>query len=242
MTDRSASQVQHPSQAATLEWIVQEVVRRLQMRTSEERVAKTPAAQNTAGGGELVLEDRLVAWQTLRDRLDGVRKVVVPARAVITPRLRDELAQRGIVLVRQGDGTLAATAPLVLVDDTESVDLERWSRELKASAAERFTCRRRLLRWLEERLNLGEAAVWWTDRPASAVCRANQSGVPALAPCDTEQWRDALEEANIRCLVLDTRRWTRQPWRAWVNLLTDHVCRRARSSDEEHKPTRKEPL
>ena len=73
-----------------LEWIVQEVIRRL--RNSDG--ANPPAA------GELRLSDRVVTLAALKDRLSSVRRVVVPAKAVVTPAVRDELKARQIELVR----------------------------------------------------------------------------------------------------------------------------------------------
>jgi hypothetical protein len=74
-----------------LEWIVQEVIRRL--RAADGHAAPPPA-------GELRLSDRVVTLAALQDRLASVRRVVVPARAVVTPAVRDELKQRQIELVR----------------------------------------------------------------------------------------------------------------------------------------------
>ena len=75
-----------------LEWIVQEVIRRLQ-RTGDA----APAA-----GGELWLSDRVVTLAALKDRLTNVRRVVVTQRAVVTPAARDELNDRQIELIREG--------------------------------------------------------------------------------------------------------------------------------------------
>ena len=73
-----------------LEWIVQEVIRRLRPGDS----APTPAAN------ELRLSERVVTLALLKDRLVNVRRVVVPARAVVTPAVVDELKHRQIELVR----------------------------------------------------------------------------------------------------------------------------------------------
>ena len=73
-----------------LEWIVQEVVRRLR----QEGSSAPPAA------GELRLSERIVTLASLKDRIGNVRRVVVSAKAVVTPAVRDELNQRQIELVR----------------------------------------------------------------------------------------------------------------------------------------------
>ncbi len=73
-----------------LEWIVQEVIRRLQ-----QEVGAPPAAAS-----ELRLSDRVVTLASVKDRLASVRRVVVAARSIVTPAVRDELNQRQIELVR----------------------------------------------------------------------------------------------------------------------------------------------
>jgi len=73
-----------------LEWIVQEVIRRL----------RSLDGQQPAAASELRLTDKLVTWALLKDRLASVRRVVVPAKAVVTPAVRDELKSRQIELVR----------------------------------------------------------------------------------------------------------------------------------------------
>lgn len=78
-----------------LEWIVSEVVRRL--TAALQSSGQSPASPATA---ELVLTDKLVTLRTLEGRLAGVKQIVVPPRAIVTPAVRDELKQRGIKLVR----------------------------------------------------------------------------------------------------------------------------------------------
>lgn len=73
-----------------LEWIVQEVIRRLRALEGQ------PPA-----GGELRLTERLVTLSTIRGRLPNIRRVIVPSRAIVTHAVRDELKQRQIELVRQ---------------------------------------------------------------------------------------------------------------------------------------------
>jgi hypothetical protein len=52
----------------------------------------------------LEIEDRLVTLATLRDRLDGVGKLVVARRTIVTPAAIDELNDRGITLMRREKG------------------------------------------------------------------------------------------------------------------------------------------
>jgi len=79
------------------ERIVAEVIRRLLERDVRVVDASAPAQGKT----ELDLETKLVTLATLRNRLDGVGKLLVERRAVVTPAVVDELKDRGIELVRK---------------------------------------------------------------------------------------------------------------------------------------------
>lgn len=76
---------------AEIERIVREVIRRLTAAGSE--VACHPPAT-------LRLEERLISLATLKGRLDGIRKLEVSLRAVVTPSVYDELRDKNIDLVR----------------------------------------------------------------------------------------------------------------------------------------------
>lgn len=73
-----------------VEFIVREVIRRL-----------TSAAPAAASSGELTVGERLITLATLHGKLDGVARVCVSKRAVVTPAVRDELSKRQIELKRQ---------------------------------------------------------------------------------------------------------------------------------------------
>ncbi|MEN1678443.1 MAG: hypothetical protein AAGJ46_02545 [Planctomycetota bacterium] len=80
-----------------LEWIVQEVVRRLQASSQPNSQSSNPQPQ---AAGELRLADRLVTTETLRGRLSGIARVVTRGDAVITPAVVDQLKDHKIELVR----------------------------------------------------------------------------------------------------------------------------------------------
>jgi hypothetical protein len=68
-----------------------------------------------AGDGELVVSSRVVALAELKDRLAGVRKLVVPPHAIVTPAVRDELRRRNIALVFGEKSPVAKTTGVRLV-------------------------------------------------------------------------------------------------------------------------------
>ncbi len=79
-----------------LEWIVREVVRRLQPHQTN--------GADTVAATRLSLSERLVTTETVRDRLEGVTEVTTIAGAVVTPAVVDLLRDRQVALVRTSNG------------------------------------------------------------------------------------------------------------------------------------------
>ncbi|QDU29959.1 hypothetical protein ETAA8_50770 [Anatilimnocola aggregata] len=75
---------------ADIDRIVAEVVRRLR-----PLLAASPAAP-VEKSNELKLNDKVVTLRTLHGRLEGISRLIVDQRAVVTPAVKDELRQRGI--------------------------------------------------------------------------------------------------------------------------------------------------
>jgi hypothetical protein len=76
-----------------VEWIVAEVLRRLGVAESTNG---RPAMTNSA---ELRLTDKVVTMRMVEKRLADIKRVVVQARAVVTPAVKDELKAKKIELV-----------------------------------------------------------------------------------------------------------------------------------------------
>lgn len=74
---------------ADIERIVQEVLRRLAAMT-----AKPAASEPT-----LSITTRLITVSELNGKLQGIKRVEVPPRAVITPAARDYLRDRNVQLI-----------------------------------------------------------------------------------------------------------------------------------------------
>jgi hypothetical protein len=81
-----------------VEWIVAEVLRRLGLLSSNPGATAAPGPATTA----LAIADKVVTLRSIEGRLSGVQRLVVSRKAVVTPAVRDELKQRHIELVREG--------------------------------------------------------------------------------------------------------------------------------------------
>jgi hypothetical protein len=78
--------------------------------------AVIPAISPTSpsNNGQLVLTGRVVTMTLLDGRLEGIRRVVVPARAVVTPAVHDELQRRRVALAYAAAAPGAAARPVLL--------------------------------------------------------------------------------------------------------------------------------
>lgn len=83
-----------------LEWIVREVVRRLQSTVVASPLMRMTTPLTTPITARLAIADRLVTTETLRNQLEGITHVDVTARAVVTPAVVDLLRDQQITLVR----------------------------------------------------------------------------------------------------------------------------------------------
>jgi hypothetical protein len=105
-----------------LEWIVREVVRRLREgpipsplppgESNQARPTEVGRAQGGSYGREatgegappkdahIILTQTLITTATLEHKLNGVARLSVPPRAVVTPSARDLLKEHNIELVR----------------------------------------------------------------------------------------------------------------------------------------------
>jgi len=68
--------------------IVREIVSRLRAEIEVQPLAA------------LTLDARVITMSELSGKLDGVRQLVVPCRAILTPSARDELVAKKIKIVR----------------------------------------------------------------------------------------------------------------------------------------------
>jgi len=80
---------------AEIDRIVAEVVRRLRTLMASSSPAPVKFTSN-----ELHLDEKVITLRTLEGRLEGINKVIVATRAVITPAVKDELRQRKIAWER----------------------------------------------------------------------------------------------------------------------------------------------
>lgn len=108
------------SETLDVERIVREVLARLSA-VSPPPAARPTVVENKKPEGELALAEKLVTLAALQGQLAGVKRLVVSAKAVITPAARDLLRDRKIAVVRgttSGAKGVASSSLLVGVAET----------------------------------------------------------------------------------------------------------------------------
>lgn len=78
-----------------IERVVAEVIRRLL-----DRGVTVSSESDATSRSDFRVSENVVAMASLDGKLNGVQRVVVGLRAIVTPAVKDELRDRGIELVR----------------------------------------------------------------------------------------------------------------------------------------------
>ncbi len=170
--------------------------------------ASVPAA---AADGDLVIECRVVTLMELPERLDGVRRVVVPAGAVVTPSVRDVLRRRNLPLVFGAPAILAAGAGLrvVLMTHGQKHDpaplVQALAGEGIAVESRRADCLIAATDQLAGELRPGGVlGVLLTRHAAAALCLANRlAGVRAVRATAADEAVADAEAVGANLLVID---------------------------------------
>jgi hypothetical protein len=211
--------------------IVREVVRRLQRAQSPGAADKKPSHAVGPGGqtgpaagddgrtqekpvptpGVLKVDHRVVTMTALSGRLSGVKQLVVPQQAVVTPSVRDALRKSRVELVFAEPGSCSASATsgtgvavAVLSGDaptilqsvlTESGDVQRIENNGMMDALDQ----------LADAVGSGQRlALLLTCQPAVALCLANRrQGVRAVWGVNAVLASEATASVGANLLVVD---------------------------------------
>jgi hypothetical protein len=210
-------------------------------RPAETReVPKHVQPQRSAGAergfraaATLEISERVVTWARLKDRLSGIKRLVVPPGAVLTPSVRDELRKRNIQL-QTASGTNqpagSASAKLLIAAATGPYDAEAAIKTVTAEAgnAERIGTGV-LAEAIGQLRGRAEAmpAVLLTSEPAAALCLANRySELRAVGATDPATVSLACQSIGANLLILNPVRSSATEIRGMVRqfLQGSHKC------------------
>lgn len=167
--------------------------------------------QQTAG--ELTIADAVVSAAALAGRLDGVRRLLVRSKAVITPAARDLLRERKIEIARQAVSTSNGDAmtPLAIAVANTRFNTDELVRVHRNNPiAIRIVTPRGFTEMLEEMTrdvaNGKTLGLFVTDDSTAALCIANRvSGVRAAAATNGAEASDAVRSIGANLLVVGPR-------------------------------------
>lgn len=207
-----------------IEAIVREVCRRLQQLsdggtvgandgagTEKPTSAKPAARQPAADATQLQLPDRTVTMGLVAGRLEGVKEVHVPAGAVVTPSVRDELRKRQIVLrradVQTADAAVRAGLVLGVAGNADPAGAAAAALQAEAGAADRIDdpCVLEVVCQVTQALAApARIGLVLTDRPAVALCLANRrASIRAAWGVSAASVRAATEQIGANLLVVN---------------------------------------
>ena len=188
--------------------------------------AGTPSqAASSPSNGELVVLSQVVTMSEVEGRLEGVRRLVVPPQAVVTPSVRDEIHRKrialvydqavpapgagGVRLVMMILGSRFDPAPLIRALNGEGIEIETHRTDCLVAATDRLAGE------LPKPSTLGLVV---SAYPAVALCLANRhEGVRAMLGIDagTVDAEAATVGANV--LVVNSRTTSLFPMKQMIS-------------------------
>jgi hypothetical protein len=193
--------------------VVREVLAEMGLAPQASPPLAATSAAARPSDEELVVSARVVTMSDLGDRIERVRRVVVPMEAVVTPAVRDALRRTNIALVYEQPRPQAATgtARLVIVMVGQSFDpaglVTALRKDGMEAALERSDClvaaSDELARSVADGRTLG---VMLTSQPAAGLCVANRlPGVRAVLGTDAAETAAAVASVGANVLVVAPR-------------------------------------
>lgn len=197
--------------------LVQRILSDLQRPEIEKTCASVVKEETKIDSSELHLESKVVTLTEIEGRLESVRKLLVPNRAVVTPAVKDELRKRGITLhFHAKHETPTETKTAIEKRDTRIwVALHAISNEPKAVlemlrknhavAPQTFDC---IVHTVEaavtEIVSPCVSGVIMTGAPAVGLCLANRhETLRAVFAWDVQRLKIDLKQLGPNLLILD---------------------------------------
>lgn len=166
--------------------------------------------------GELTLPGRVITLADVEDRLEGIRRVVLQPRAVVTPAVRDLLQQRGISVFYGGPqaatadagAKMAHTPTIAVLLVTRRITAQQLDNLLRPEGVtaeyESFECLIRAADRAAQLCRQGKLVVIITRHMAAEVCLANRlKGVRAIGGRNVQDIAADATSVGANVLVAD---------------------------------------
>lgn len=193
--------------AVEIERIVQEVLAVLRTGRAPEKQAPHLVVAATDC---TLLDTKLVSLATLKNRLDGKRRLIIAKNTILTPSARDELRKRKVEIVVEArwlETRPRGAAAVRFVWDGDGKPPGGLAEALKSTFAAEIE-RTSGLAGIVNAVAHGKA-VAFSREPAKTTCFANRTEtVRALRGVEPKQIGADTQELDANLLVLDPRRAT----------------------------------
>ena len=172
-------------------------------------IPATPLASKTCSTGKdvLVCEERLLTLAKIEANLEGLRRLVVHPKAIITPALKEELSRRNIAIERGGarPGTRADFALSVVRFEAEHAPQLHGLGLAEDVSAKSFAV---VVNTVASQLAQGNRhVVVLTRKTAAALCVLNRlEPVRAALANNVDAVKGAVKELAANVLVIDPAR------------------------------------
>jgi hypothetical protein len=203
-----------PGAQLDIERIIREVMRRLQDNGSAGGGAGTETKASPkpkTDKNKLRVGERVVTLASLDGRLRGVKEVIVPNGAVVTPAVRDELRKKKVRLTfaEKAHAANASTDGMLVGMAAGSYDAAAVFRAVSVETrdVDRLDgdCWIELVRQLSQAIAAkGRFGMLITSRAAAAACLANrEKAVRAVLGVSVTSVKDAMQTVGANLLIVD---------------------------------------
>ncbi len=189
---------------------VTEIDRIVREVLAELGTAGTTCAESA--DGQLVLSGRVISMSDISGRTEGIRQVVVPPGAVVTPSVRDELRRGNITLAFESNSARLSHRLVVVTagnrfDPTSLLDALR--NDGIDIVPHTSNCLIESTELLAREVNMQSTlGLLLSTHPAAAICLANRHrGVRAVTGSDAAMVAAATDDVGANLLVLDPTAW-----------------------------------
>ena len=193
---------------------IDEIVRRVCARVLANHGDTVTRTESTAERGTLRLSDRVITLATLEGHLTGVCRVAVPAKAVLTPAVLDELRQRSISLCRIGSTSKPDWEITTVLLTCQSEQSWQWIADAMRKNGDAVEIRSELsvpdmVKFLDQESHRQKSVVI-TTRSVEVACLANRrEQTRAAVGWNLRSTKDAVEQIDANTLVVHPGRVSR---------------------------------
>jgi hypothetical protein len=202
---------QRETKREEIERLVREVVSRLLPGVLTEMPQDVPGKLPTKPIEELTLTARLVSLGEIEGRLNGIKRLVVPPRAVITPAVRDLLRTQGVSISyavakdcknKKSIGLVLGIAESTLDGKTLATGLKHLGMDVELLP--QGSLPQVLAALIESVTKQGRSGVLLTSESEAALCLANRHrSVRAMLGRERMQIRKAVRAIGANMLVVE---------------------------------------